>query len=201
MSKVVLQTDAPHWLRRALLGTCYWMGHRRALYRDYPLGESAMVAELCNLLFANLPSDRKLICEVQYSQLIDIPEEDSEFTEKSRVDLCICGPIINKKADPLERVEYVLEVKRGSASTGAVNDDLRRLLEFKRARPKIRAFLLLVSEGRRPTRFVSEASFAIKKNLPIPDTNGFCRTRAVLKAVPAVKSLDTAHYGCAIEVL
>lgn len=183
-----------------MLGTCFWMGHRRSLYREYPLGESAMVAELCNLLFANLPTGLKLVCEVQYSKLLDIPDEETEFTEKSRVDLCICGPL--KKGDePLEKVQCVLEVKRGSASNAAVNDDLRRLLEIKKARPNVRAFLLLVSEGKRPVRFVTAKSFAVRKKILIPETNGHCYVRAVMKAVPAVKSLDNAHYACAVEVL
>ena len=200
MDKVIRKTEAPGWLKRALLGTCFWMGHRRSMYREYPLGESAMVAELCNLLFANLPSDLKLVCEVQYSKLLDIQDQETEFTEKSRVDLCVCGPL--KKGDePLNKVQCVLEVKRGSASNAAVNDDLRRLLEIKKAKPDVRAFLLLVSEGRRPTRFVTAESFAVRKRLVIPKANGHCHVRAVMKAVPTVKSLDNAHYACAIEVL
>jgi hypothetical protein len=202
MGNVVLQTGAPWWLRRALLGTCFWMGHRRSLYREYPLGESAMVAELCNLLFANLPTGMKLVCEVQYSTLMIIPggDEKTEFTERSRVDLCVCGPM-KKGEEPLERVQYAIEVKRGSASTTAVNDDLKRLAELKAARPDVGAWLLLVSEGRRPARFVTEKSFAVRKKLAIPDSAGHCYVRAVMKAVPAVKSLDNAHYACAIEVL
>jgi hypothetical protein len=200
MSTIVRQTEAPWWLRRALLGTCFWMGHRRSLYREYPLGESAMVAELCNLLFANLPTGLKLVCEVQYSKLIDIPDTETEFTEKSRVDLCVCGSL-QRGEDPLTKVQYVLEVKRGSASTTGVNDDLRRLLEIRRALPHVRAFLLLISEGKRPGRFVTEKSFAVRKKLPIPNSSGHCYVRAVMKAVPAVKSLDNAHYACAIEVL
>lgn len=159
-----------------------------------------MVAELCNLLFANLPTGLKLVCEVQYSKLIDIPDTETEFTEKSRVDLCVCGPL-NKADEPLEKVYCVLEVKRGSASTAGINDDLRRLLELKRALPTVRAFLLLISEGKRPTRFVTSKSFAVRKKLPIPGSEGHCYVRAVMKAVPAVKSLDNAHYACAIEVL
>jgi len=144
---------APWWLKRALLGTCFWMGHRHSLYREYPLGEAAMVAELCNLLFANLPPNLKLVCEVKYSDLLMIPNKKTMFTEKSRVDLCVCGPL-TKGDEPLQKVQYVFEVKRGSASTAAVNDDLRRLLELKKARPKVSAFLLLVSERRLPARFV-----------------------------------------------
>ncbi len=45
----------PSWVERALQGVAYWMGHRRCLYRDYPLSEGALVAEVCNLIYANLP--------------------------------------------------------------------------------------------------------------------------------------------------
>jgi hypothetical protein len=193
-------TEAPWWLKRALLGVCYWMGHRRSLYREYPLGESAMVAELCNLLFANLPTGLKLICEVQYSKFVKVQQSESEFTEKSRVDLCVCGPV-RKGDEPLHHVAFALEVKRGSASSASIEADLRRLLQMRKARPEVRAFLLLISEQRRPTRFVRDTSFAVKKKIPIEDTDGHCRVRAVMKAVPAIKSLDNAHYGCAIEVL
>ena len=47
--------DWPTWLERALQGLTYWTGHRRCLYRNYPLAEAAFVAELCNLIQANLP--------------------------------------------------------------------------------------------------------------------------------------------------
>ena len=37
----------PVWVDRALQGVTYWMGQRRCLYRDYPLSEGALVAEVC----------------------------------------------------------------------------------------------------------------------------------------------------------
>jgi hypothetical protein len=193
-------TEVPPWLKRALLGVCYWMGHRRSLYREYPLGEAALVAELCNLLFANLPPGLKLVCEVQYSKFVEVQEHESEFTEKSRVDLCVCGPICEGD-ELLNHVTFALEVKRGSASSASVDGDLRRLLQMRRARPEIRAFLLLISEQRRPTRFVNPRSFAVKKKILIEHTDGHCRVRTVMKAVPLIRSLDRAHYGCAVEVL
>jgi hypothetical protein len=55
----------PRWTQRALQGVAYWMGHRRCLYRDYPLSEGALVAEVCNLIYANLPDHLELHCEVQ----------------------------------------------------------------------------------------------------------------------------------------
>ena len=42
----------PVWVDRALQGVTHWMGHRRCLYRGYPLSEGA---EVCNLIYANLP--------------------------------------------------------------------------------------------------------------------------------------------------
>jgi hypothetical protein len=38
--------------------------HRRCPYRRYPLGEAAFVAEICNLIHANLKHNRVLECEV-----------------------------------------------------------------------------------------------------------------------------------------
>jgi hypothetical protein len=35
----------PKWVDGAFQGVTYWMGHRRCLYRDYPLSEGALVTE------------------------------------------------------------------------------------------------------------------------------------------------------------
>ena len=187
-------------LKRALLGVCFWMGHRRSLYRGYPLGEAAIVAELCNLLFANLPEGMKLLCEVRYSMIAQIVDTEPPFLARSRIDLCVCGPM-HKGEKPLDNVAFALEVKRGGACAASIDDDLRRLAQPKKARPGIRAFFLLISEYRRPERFVTDKSLAMKGRLEIKDTDAYCMVRAVMKAVQMVKKLDNAHYGCAIEVL
>lgn len=44
----------PRWARKLLQGITYWIGHRRSLYDQYPLGESAFAAEFCNLIYAQL---------------------------------------------------------------------------------------------------------------------------------------------------
>ncbi len=142
----------------------------------------------------------RLLCEVQYASLLKVGESETEFTEKSRVDLCVCGPVV-KDQDPLKKLLFAFEVKRGSAPKAAIDNDLRRLLEVKRTIPSVRAFLLLISERKRPGRFVDAGSFAIRRKQSIPESDGHCYVRAVLKAVPAVTSLDHAHYACAIEVL
>jgi hypothetical protein len=47
--------DVPDWARQALQGVTYWMGHRRCFYRNHPLTEGALVAEICNLVQSTDP--------------------------------------------------------------------------------------------------------------------------------------------------
>ena len=136
--------DAPSWLKKALGGVCFWIGHRRSLYGEYPLGESAIVAELCNLLYANISREMKVVCETLYAELIDISDRQSEFTERSRIDLCVCRKGKSER-ELLGRVEFAFEVKRGISANSSILADLKRLYELKEKRPEIRAFLSLGS--------------------------------------------------------
>ena len=70
----------PYWVQRALQGVTYWIGHRRCLYRNYRLSEGALVAEVCNLIHANLSDQKLLMCEVQYSKLLHRDEKPTELT-------------------------------------------------------------------------------------------------------------------------
>lgn len=91
----------PVWAMQALQGVTYWIGHRRCLYRHYPLAEGALVAEICNLIHANLPDSLTLTCEVQYSKLLpNAPKPEKGGKEKqilmqrARADLVISeGPL------------------------------------------------------------------------------------------------------------
>ena len=50
--------------------------------------------------------------------------------------------------------KFVIEVKRASASISQMNADLFRLAVARRLCPGIRAFLFVISEAKRPKRFV-----------------------------------------------
>ena len=45
------------WMEATLQGLAFWIGHRRAFFRHYPLPEEALVAEDCNFLQENKPDD------------------------------------------------------------------------------------------------------------------------------------------------
>ena len=115
----------PVWVDRALQGVTYWMGHRRCLYRDYPLSEGALVAEVCNLIYANLPGELQLQCEVQYSTFVDGNPMPENLQGRIRADLVVAERSRRREANPIP--EFIIEVKRASAPTRQINADLSRL--------------------------------------------------------------------------
>jgi hypothetical protein len=71
-------------------------GTSKSLYPDYPLAEGALVAEICNLINANLHDSRKLTCEVQYSKMLPglsgprkVEGREELRWQKSRADLVV----------------------------------------------------------------------------------------------------------------
>lgn len=185
--------DWPEWANSALQGLSYWIGHRSTMYSGYPLAEGALVGELCNLIFANLPGTHVLTCEVMYSKLLKrSPATNSVLKERSRADLVVSNLKTNETL-------YVVEVKRASAGDNEINGDLRRLASVKRALPKVHAYLFLTSEGVRPARFVHEGGGSIRGMQPIPGDRGHYRTRRTLKAAPTFSNKNVAQYTCLIE--
>src|SRR5260370_14583075 len=102
----------PVWVKRALQGVTYWMGHRRCLYRDYPLSEGALVAEVCNLIYANLPQDLQLLCEVQYSSFVKCDRMPQILQGRIRADLVVAEKPSPSGGDPVPK--FIIEVKRAS---------------------------------------------------------------------------------------
>lgn len=198
--------EFPPWAKYALQGVAYWMGHRSCLYRHYPLSEGALVAEICNLIHANLPDKYELTCEVQYSKLLPEENEDDDrkpiLTQKARADLVVSAGKLDFENDDLDP-RYFIEVKRASAPKAQINADLKRLAEVKRKFPNARAFLFVISERNRPTRFVSDEGASIKGTHEIPGykkSKAHFRIRKTWKAAHAFKTRDTAQYACLVEV-
>jgi hypothetical protein len=193
----------PKWAERALQGLAFWMGHRHALYRDYPLSEGALVAETCNLICAQLPTAETLFCEVQYSRLVPSGRLPADLRPKARADLVVAENMsgINRDSENLSaHVLAAIEVKRASAPRAQIVDDLKRLAAFKLVNPAPRALLFVVAEARRPSLFVSDEGTAILGKHEIPGANAHYRVRRACKAAAAFSGKESAHYACIIEV-
>jgi hypothetical protein len=188
----------PVWVDRALQGITYWMGHRRCLYRDYPLSEGALVAEVCNLIYANLPQTFQLLCEVQYSGFVDFSPMPGILRGRIRADLVVAERSVRREAEPSPR--FIIEVKRAAAPTSQINADLSRLAAVRYLCPDIRAFMFLISEAERPKRFVTCDGHSIYGTHHIPDCDGHYRVRRTWKAAHAFKKRDRAQYACLIEI-
>jgi hypothetical protein len=195
----------PHiaWMETALQGLAFWIGHRRALFRHYPLPEGALVAEACNLLQANKPDDLVLKPECMYKNLVSTGRLPKDISRQARADLVVCNTGV-RQADRGQNisahVRFVLEVKRGDAPKHLINEDLRRLQSFLRASPPdVRAFLLIASEANSPKMFVKDGK-SIRRKVPIDGSPGHFMVRRTLKASSSFSSKASAHYVCLLEV-
>jgi hypothetical protein len=188
----------PSWVQKALQGVTYWIGHRRCLYRDYPLSEGALVAEVCNLIYANLPQNFELLCEVQYSRFVAGNELPEVLKGRVRADLVVAEKANGAQVEPIPR--FIIEVKRASAPRAQMNADLCRLAAASCACHNIRAFLFVISEAKRPKRFVNKKGLSIPGQHKIPKSDAHYRVRRTWKAAHAFTKRERAQYACLIEV-
>ena len=196
--KKTKKPDIPKFIRKALQGVTFWIGHRRCIYRDYPLLEGAIVAEMCNLLFANAESNLKIECETHYKDF------SSKIDQNKRIRADIA--IFEKNSDlDTKTLKYVIEVKRYSAGETNFKKDIVRLYELKKILPKIRTFLFIISEAELPSKFVykngKKEGFSIRKEFCIPNNNNlYYRVIKTYKAAQAFTKRKRAQYACVLEV-
>ncbi|MBN3797217.1 hypothetical protein [Burkholderia sp. Ac-20392] len=191
------------WLELALQGLAFWIGHRHSLFKDYPLSEGALVSEACNLIQANLPYDLVLMPECMYKNLVTVDSTVEGVGPQARADLVLCdiaAKRIGREGNVSAHTKFVIEVKRGSASTQSINEDLSRLHAFLQvARQGTRCFLFIVSESYAPRRFVKDGRSILGAH-PVPGTTGNFRVRRSVKAAASFSGKETAHYVCLLEV-
>jgi len=188
----------PHWARRVLQGVTYWIGHRRCLYSNYPLAEGALVAEICNLIHANLADDLVLLCEVQYTDLLPGDVRPSVLTQRARADLVVAAHSDDDETEPDPK--FIIEVKRASAPRAQIDADLRRLAAVRKEHATIRCFMFLIAEAKRPKRFVTKEGASRHGRHEIPESNSYYRVRRTWKAAHAFSHVERAQYACLLEV-
>jgi hypothetical protein len=203
MKRIMRQGSIPAWATNAAQGLAFWIGHRQALYRHYPLSEGALIAEACNLIHANLNEGHKSLCECRYTKLIPVNNKSHQFGSRDRADLVVVQtkPGRGSVGDLSAAVSSVIEVKRAVSGKKLIEEDLRRLGYLKTSNPKVQALLLVISESGRPARFVSENGLAVRGRQEIQGVKAYYRVRRVSKATASFARKESAHYACLIEVL
>lgn len=195
--------ERPAFLEKAMQGLAFWIGHRSALFNDYPLPEAALVAEMCSLIQANLDNEQRLCPEVLYRNIVNIEHAD-HLTDQARADLVVVpfSAADPYKHDVKDTVQFVFEVKRASSTRQLVDEDLRRLYSFKeQCQTQARAFLIVASEGNLPKRFVDEKKGNSRLHShEIPGTTGCYHVRRTVKAAASFERKKTANFVCIVEV-
>lgn len=191
------------WLEHALQGLAFWIGHRHSLFKNYPLSEGALVAEACNLIQANLPHELILMPECMYKNLVSAGSTVQGVGALARADLVLCAAAakaIGREGNLAAHTKFVIEVKRGNASTQSINEDLTRLHAFLQvATAGTRCFLFVVSESLAPRRFVKDGKSVLGAHA-IPGCTGHFRVRRSVKAAASFSGKESAHYVCLLEV-
>lgn len=195
--------ERQHWLEHALQGLAFWIGHRHSLFRDYPLSEGALVAEACNLIQANLPHDLVLMPECMYKNLVVDGLTVQGVVSQARADLVLCSSeakSVGREGQLALYTKFVIEVKRGNASSQSINEDLLRLHNYLLVSTTgTRCFLFIVSESLAPRRFVKDGKSILGPHA-IPSCNGHFRVRRSVKAAASFSGKESAHYVCLLEV-
>lgn len=188
----------PGWCHKSLQGVTYWIGLKRCQFNSHPLGESAIVAQIRELISGNLPSTYRLSCESSYRELAGGVTLPKTLSGLARADIAIFERAAVKGDKDVPK--FVIEVKRGSSSSDSINTDMRRLADINTLLPDCRAMLFVISEKRRPRRFTQDNGTAIRNLHPIPGHTSRFRVRRVYRASPGVRHSDSAHYACLIEI-
>ena len=186
------QTDIK-WLDRPLQGLAYWMGLRDCYFDNYPLGESALVAELCNLLASKAPARRG------GKRMVVAPEHALAYLRREplpggrgrhpAVDLVLGwrrkGP---GGIDPV----LCIEVKRRSA--GDYEEDLDRLADARRVGGgRWRGLVVLTSQGERPHEFLGATGRALRR-LRTTAAGTWYRARRIYKALSTRSEKSSKGY-------
>ncbi|WP_116898820.1 MULTISPECIES: hypothetical protein [unclassified Wenzhouxiangella] len=191
------------FLEDALQGLAFWVGYRRAYFRNYPLAEASLVAESCNLIQSKITSDQKLYPELLYRRLADTAGRN-ELGDLWRADLAILDAACPDpyKEHVWDAVQFVFEVKRATAPPAEIDQDLRRLLHFKEmCRHGARAFLIVASEAKLPGRFVDPEKGQSRLHAhEIPETAGVYHVRRTVKAASSFEKKESAHFVCICEI-
>ncbi len=194
----------PQWLIDAMQGVTFWIGHRRTIFRHYPLSESALVTEACNLIQANISENYYLFPEQTYKKLSKAPLPPI-LDKQKRADLAIYYSEEKNTKKDVDNLRYVFEVKRANTTKKSRIKDIKRLaclLEDKR-NSNIRCFLIVISEHDMPEDYVTLEGNArtTKHFIDCGNTKtAYYSVRRVLKASAGFRNKKSGHYACIIEV-
>ena len=180
--------NLPKWVAPVMQALAYWIGYKKELYRHHLLNEGAIVAELASLINANKSEGDVVKCEQYYDQIDGIKDT------KIRADISILRD---------NKIHTVIEVKREEAGNVLIENDVLKLLSIKERHPKVKCYQIIVAQGKKPRKYVSDKGVSNKIEYAIVDTEYCTKAIRVCKSNSSFKdeSPKKANYVCLIEVV
>jgi hypothetical protein len=173
----------PKCVSDAAQGLAFWSGYHATLQSCKDLSEGALENQFCEMLCSHVENGCKPRNQFGYANLV-------KGIGKDRMDIFIPGNDTD--------AGLAIEIKKykGLPSVKADCLKLSRLL----IKEKIRCFVVVASQGKRPTKFTTPEGKANREF--IFSEKGWCaKVRRVLKASASFDKKNRAHYVCVIEVL
>jgi hypothetical protein len=176
------------WLDPVLQALSFWIGYKKELYRHHLLSEGAIVAELAFLINSKLKKNEIVKCEEHYKKIV------KQINNQSRADI-----LIEKENQPF----IVIEVKRNNSSKKLIDFDLKKLANLKKIKPELRVFLILISQRRKPSQYVTHNGESDKIYYQIKNTEFSAYAKRVCKSSSSFRSNSrvNSNYAILIEVL
>lgn len=203
-----INDDLPSWTLNTLQGLAYWIKWRKCYFARYPLGEAAITAEACGLIYSKLAPNESLCCEVLYKNL-----GKGAISDTTRADLVIARKSdgersVDPKEDISDKANCVFEFKRwvDNSSRQNVLDDIKKLHRLRGANsnPELRLFSVVVSQGCRPKPFVNREGTARRRlrDADLVDAIDY-KVKAAKKATESFRprAIESASYAVLLELL
>lgn len=188
----------PRVLENAMQALAYWLGYQASRYPQFRLpSEGAMVDELAALLCGAVGTFSR--STVRRERSVACLTGGDSATDRRRVDLVVSQ---DDGTDVDPSGNFILELKRSSASLDAIDADLERVAEAcGRGRNRRRGFVLVVGDA--VTKFVDgERLVAQQDNLETASRSVRYRVRRVVRAHGAVEATtDAGHWVTALEIV
>lgn len=183
------------YIEDSLQALAFWVGYQHQIYRHHILPEGAIVAELARMIDGIVKNGAQTHCERMYRELVNI----GDWNNNERVDIAL----IEEKKDA--HVLAMIEVKRASSPVKEFEADIAALSKFKMHNPGALTFVVVVSQAKRPRKWVNDKGVAIRKMMQtkLTDDQGLPFQYKVVRALKSgcsFKSIDRANFCCLIKV-
>ena len=181
----------PRWLEDTARSLAFWIGYSRSRYGAHLLTEGAIVGEVTPLIAAQVGGESRVRAEVPYRLL-------GRKEGLDRADLVVFASATSHQALRHADVSSVIEVKRIESGKQLIERDVDRLHAcLSGLPPRARAFLLLISQRHRPTKYVNANGTAVRGTRRTTGGSPY-RVRRVVRA--RVGPRARGHYMCVLEV-